>query len=141
MERYDGCINSFDIGQLIGRGGFASVYRAIFRSSGEEVAIKISSKARIRQMEMEDRVKNELIIHSALPKHASIVKVLTYFEDEENTYLVMELCSHGNLYKELRGRRIFREVEAKHILKQLLLAVAHLHDEGIVHRDLKLSND
>ena len=131
MSRYSQSIESYDLGQCVGRGGFASVYRAIYRTSGEELAIKVSVKARIRQMEMEDRVENELRIHSALPKHVNIVKVLTYFEDEDNTYLVMELCGHGNLYRELRAKKTFTERQAKRILKQLLSAVAHLHEKEL----------
>ena len=136
----DASIDDYDVGQLIGRGGFASVYRAVHRRSGEEVALKVSDKARIEQLHMADRVSNEIRIHSTLPRHDNVVRATKFFEDEESTYLVMELCTQGNLYRKLRARGKFSEAEAKIIIKQLLLAIQHLHNVGVVHRDLKLSN-
>lgn len=133
-------LDSYDLGQIIGKGGFASVYRAIHRTSGREVAIKITEKDRMSQLGMTERIANEVKIHSTLPHHHNVINVISTFEDDHNIYLVMDLCVKGNLYKELRRKKRFAEPEAKHVIKQLLSAVSHLHREGIVHRDLKLSN-
>ena len=84
------------LGQLLGRGGFANVYRARSRLKGEVVAIKIIEKIKIDELKMNDRIENEIRIHSNL-KHPNIIKLHSYFEDQSNIYMVLEPCSHGNL--------------------------------------------
>jgi hypothetical protein len=63
------------------------------------------------------------------------------YEDDRSLYLVMELARHGDLYANvMRRRRRFTEVEAAHIFKQVLLALADVHRHGFVHRDVKVLN-
>jgi len=133
-------IHEYDLGQIIGRGGFARVYRARHRTTGADVAIKIIEKERMKQMKMTDRVQKELEIHPSLPDHPHIVKAITSFEDESFYYLVMELCPKGNFYRYLRRKGRLPEASAKSVVSQLLQALSHLHKEGVIHRDLKLSN-
>jgi len=133
-------IHSYDLGQIIGRGGFARVYRARHRISGADVAIKVIEKDKMKQMKMAERVQNELEIHPSLPAHPHIVKAITSFEDESCHYLVMELCPKGNFYRYLRRKGRLSESSAKGVVGQLLQALSHLHSEGVIHRDLKLSN-
>jgi len=59
---------------------------------------------------------------------------------ESNIWIVTELCSGGELFDYLVEKGRLSETETKFIFGQLCLAVAYLHDKGIVHRDLKLEN-
>ena len=95
-------MDDFDVGQLLGKGGFASVYRAKHRVTGESYAVKIIEKEKMIDIGISDRVQSEIEIHSQM-KHESIVSLFGYFEDEKYLYLVMELCTHGNMFKYLKN--------------------------------------
>lgn len=88
---------------------------------------------------MKAKVANEIDILSAC-KHQNIVQLLETFKSGDAMCLVMELCPGGNLLSYLRKRRKLPELHAKYIFKQLIQALAHLHDNLIVHRDIKLEN-
>ena len=135
----DVSIDDYDIGQLLGRGGFASVYRARERKTGLLYALKIMEKANIRKHNMESRVANEIKIQSEL-LYEGIVQSYCHFEDAENVYMVLELCEGGNLYRYLKNHGPLNETEASIVIKQLLLSLEYMHGIGVVHRDLKLSN-
>ena len=132
-------LEDYDIGQLLGRGGFANVFRAKNRLSRETVAMKVISKSKIEELNLYERVRNEIRIHSKLHHH-HIVQYKTHFETTTHIYIVMESCTHGNLYRYFKKKGMLAERDAAHIVSQLLQALEYLHDNGIVHRDLKLSN-
>ena len=89
---------------------------------------------------MTRRVANEVEIHWQL-HHRSILDLYTYFEDADSVYLVMELCSGGELYRYLQQRGSpLTEPEARKVMLQLVDGLQYLHAHGIIHRDLKLSN-
>lgn len=155
------CIDDFDVGQELGRGGFAVVYRARVRVSGLEVALKVVDKQRAcelvsagrgetggsRAAAADDggvgvacaRIASEVRLHWGL-KHPSVVELYDFFEDERFVYMVLELCGGGDLYRTLRARGRLREKEAAGYMGQLLAGLAYLHGRSIMHRDLKLSN-
>lgn len=167
------CIDDFDVGQELGRGGFAVVYRARARVSGLEVALKVVDKQRAsvhltnanatRTNSSNNgnagggaagstaaglmsgaelacaRVANEVRLHWGL-KHPTVVELLEFFEDERFVYMVLELCGGGDLYRRLRERGPLGEAEAAGYMGQLLAGLAYLHERGVMHRDLKLSN-
>lgn len=127
-------------GQLLGHGGFAKVFRCKNRETGESVAIKVIEKERLSaDPSMIERISNEIRIHSRL-SHPNIVEFKTCFQDESSIYIVLEPCSHGNLYRLFKTRTKLSESEVASIMNQLLSALEYLHAQGIVHRDLKLSN-
>ena len=170
------CIDDFDVGQELGKGGFAVVYQARVRSTGLEVALKVVDKHRACEhlrgnagggggaaeegpssgLELAcARVANEVRLHWGL-KHPAVVELLEFFEDERFVYLVLQLCGGGDLYRRLRresgggtaaggggggGRpRPLDEREAAGYMGQLLSGLQYLHENGVMHRDLKLSN-
>jgi serine/threonine protein kinase len=92
----------------------------------------------MRVQNLTKRVANEVEIHWQL-HHPSILQLLSYFEDDENVYLVMELCK-GEFYQYLRRRDPLDEQETRGVMKQLIEGMMYLHSNGIIHRDLKLSN-
>ena len=130
----------YHAGQLLGHGGFAKVFRCKNRETGESVAIKVIEKERLSaDPGMTERIYNEIRIHSRL-SHPNIVEFKTCFQDESSIYIVLEPCTHGNLYRLFKKGTRLSEQEVASIMSQLLSALEYLHAQGIVHRDLKLSN-
>ncbi|XP_037774914.1 serine/threonine-protein kinase PLK4-like [Penaeus monodon] len=135
-----GTIQEYDVGEQLGRGGFATVYRARCRNTGRDVAIKKINKSEIAAGGLINRVRQEVTIHSKL-NHPAILKLYAFFEDQSFVYLVLELCSRGELQKHIKSlRRVLNEDEAREYLSQVVAGMLYLHSQSIMHRDLTLSN-
>ncbi|KAJ4437377.1 hypothetical protein ANN_17520 [Periplaneta americana] len=100
----------YEVLNLLGKGGFASVYRARCLKTGIEVAIKMIDKKLMQAAGMVGRVRQEVAIHSRL-KHPSVLELYTFFEDENYVYLVLELCHHGELQRYLKNSAIVLDEE------------------------------
>lgn len=129
----------FQVFELLGRGGFAQVYRAKSIITGQEVAIKMIDKKGMIQHGLANRVRREVEIHSRL-KHPSILELYTCFEDANYVYLVLEICHNGELQTYIRQNGPVSENVARHYLKQLINGLLYLHSHNILHRDLTLAN-
>ncbi|KAK0176155.1 hypothetical protein PV328_000320 [Microctonus aethiopoides] len=134
-------IEEYEVLNLLGKGGFASVYQAKCRRTGIEVAIKMIDKKKMQAAGMVGRVRQEIGIHSRL-KHPSIIEPYTFFEDENYVYLVLELCHNGELQRFLRAHypKGFPEDQAAKIMKQVVQGLLYLHSHQILHRDMSLAN-
>lgn len=127
----------FSFGETIGTGHFGCVKRAVSKKSGKEWAVKI---VRLHNEVDKDALRNEVNILKRL-HHPHIVRVIASYEDDEQMYMVMQLCKGKELYEHLyKERRKFAEEEVRVIIRALLRAVAFLHSNFITHRDLKLEN-
>jgi len=80
-------------------------------------------------------LRNEIDILRTLD-HPNICKAIETYEFKNQVYLVLELCSGGDLY----GRDPYDEVQARHIVHSILDACTFLHRKNITHRDLKYEN-
>ncbi|KAK7806662.1 hypothetical protein U0070_021933 [Myodes glareolus] len=133
-------IEDFKVGNLLGKGSFAGVYRAESIHTGLEVAIKMIDKKAMYKAGMVQRVQNEVKIHCQL-KHPSVLELYNYFEDNNYVYLVLEMCHNGEMNRYLKNRmKPFSESEARHFMHQIITGMLYLHSHGILHRDLTLSN-
>lgn len=133
-------IECYEVLNLLGKGGFASVYKAKCRRTGMEVAVKMIDKKLMQAAGMVERVRQEVAIHSRL-KHPSILELYTFFEDFNYVYLILELCHNGELQRYLKSNsKVLDEQEASGILRQVVQGLLYLHSHNILHRDLSLSN-
>ncbi|KAL5011937.1 hypothetical protein ScPMuIL_010488 [Solemya velum] len=132
-------IDDYQVLNLLGKGGFACVYRAISSTTGREVAIKMIDKKLMKAADMASRVRKEVEIHSRL-NHPSILELYNYFEDDNYVYLVLELCD-GELNSHLKNKcGVLTEREACFFMEQIVEGMLYLHSHGILHRDLSLAN-
>lgn len=123
----------------IGRGTFAQVREAMDDTNRRSVAIKIMNKKQCGKAmcENEVRVLGEL---GKKVKHQRFTPVLDLFEDENNLYIVLELLRGGELFDLVLERGSLEEAEVAQICRKLLYALRTLHENGILHRDIKLEN-
>lgn len=124
--------------EVIGSGAFATVKKAIERSSGETFAVKIINKKKALTGGIES-VNRELAILQKL-HHPGIVRLKNFYEDDELFYLVMEYVPGGDLMDFVAAYGSVGELAGKEISKQILEAVEYVHGLGISHRDLKPDN-
>lgn len=123
---------------IIGKGGFGEVRKAIHLATNEIRAIKIIYKKGCSRQE-EERMFNEIKILCKLD-HPNIVRIYEYFHDEKNIFIVMELITGGELFDRIISAGHFSERKAAEIFHQILSAVNYIHCNNIVHRDLKPEN-
>ena len=72
--------------------------------------------------------------------HPNIVRLFETFEDHKNIYLILELCTGGELFDAIVSSGFLNEKEASKLIRQILSAIFYMHTNGIMHRDLKPEN-
>ena len=135
-KRLDG---RYELRELIGVGGMAYVYKAYDCVDDRTVAVKILKDEFLSNEEFIRRFRNESKAIAIL-NHPNIVKVLDVGFGEHLQYIVMEYIDGITLKEYLDQRRDIRWKEAVHFTVQILRALQHAHDKGIVHRDIKPQN-
>ena len=135
-KRLDG---RYEMRELIGVGGMAYVYKAYDAVDDRTVAVKILRDEFLNSEEFVRRFRNESKAIAIL-NHPNIVKVLDVGFGERLQYIVMEYIDGITLKEYLDQRKDIRWKEAVHFTMQILRALQHAHDKGIVHRDIKPQN-
>jgi serine/threonine protein kinase len=129
----------FDIGKPLGKGKYARVYLAREKKHNWICAIKKLSLAQLDKYRMGHQLRRELEIQSHL-RHPNVLRLHTFFWDDECFYLVMEYAPLGELYAWFSKYGRFTEPEVASCVLQLLDAFEHLHGKHVIHRDLKPEN-
>ena len=135
-KRLDG---RYEMRELIGVGGMAYVYKAYDAVDDRIVAVKILRDEFLNSDEFVRRFRNESKAIAIL-NHPNIVKVLDVGFGDRLQYIVMEYIDGITLKEYLDQRKDIRWKEAVHFTMQILRALQHAHDKGIVHRDIKPQN-
>ncbi|XP_070330704.1 NUAK family SNF1-like kinase 2 isoform X1 [Odocoileus virginianus] len=103
------------------------------------VAIKSIRKDKIKDEQDLMHIRREIEIMSSL-NHPHIIAIHEVFENSSRIVIVMEYASRGDLYDHISERQRLSEREARHFFRQIVSAVQYCHQNGVVHRDLKLEN-
>lgn len=135
-KRLDG---RYEIHELIGVGGMANVYRCTDTLDDREVAIKILKDEYLNNDEFIRRFKNESKAIAML-SHQNIVKVYDVSFGDMIQYIVMEYIDGITLKEYIDQQGIIEWKDALHLTTQILKALQHAHECGIVHRDIKPQN-
>ncbi|XP_068197261.1 serine/threonine-protein kinase PLK3 [Antennarius striatus] len=130
---------SYSKGKLLGKGGFARCYEMTDLSNNKMYAVKVIPQSRVSKPHQRDKITNEIELHKTL-SHKHVVKFSHYFEDQENIYIFLELCSRKSLAHIWKARHTLTEPEVRYYLRQIISGLKYLHSRGILHRDLKLGN-
>ncbi|XP_056389102.1 serine/threonine-protein kinase PLK3 isoform X2 [Hyla sarda] len=130
---------SYTRGRTLGKGGFARCYEMTEVSTNKTYAVKVIPHSRVAKPHQREKIVNEIDLHRQL-HHKHVVKFSHHFEDSENIYIFLEVCSRKSLAHIWKARHTLLEPEVRYYLKQIISGLKYLHLRGIIHRDLKLGN-
>ena len=141
MDKYIGkkLEGRYEITERIGVGGMADVYKATDIVDNKEVAVKILKKEFAENEEFLRRFRNESKA-IALLSHPNIVKVYDVNFSDRLQYIVMEYIDGITLKEYIDNEKVLTWKDSVHFIIQVLRALQHAHDRGIVHRDIKPQN-
>uniref|UniRef100_A0A8C0A9S7 Calcium/calmodulin-dependent protein kinase type IV n=1 Tax=Bos mutus grunniens TaxID=30521 RepID=A0A8C0A9S7_BOSMU len=124
----------FEVESELGRGATSIVYRCKQKGTQKPYALKVLKKTVDKKI-----VRTEIGVLLRL-SHPNIIKLKEIFETPTEISLVLELVTGGELFDRIVEKGYYSERDAADAVKQILEAVAYLHENGIVHRDLKPEN-
>ena len=129
----------YEILEVIGEGGMAIVYRALDHRLNRDVAVKIMRDEVAADEEFRRRFCTES--HAvAMLSHPNIVAVYDVSHNDNVEYIVMELVDGITLKQYIERKGVVAWKEVVHFTKQISKALAHAHERGIIHRDIKPQN-
>lgn len=129
----------YEIKEIIGVGGMAVVYKAYDRVDDRIVAVKILKDEYLANEEYRVRFKNESRAISVL-NHPNVVKVFDVCFGDDMQYIVMEHVEGITLKEFIEKQNVLDWKEALIVVIQILKALQHAHDKGVIHRDIKPQN-
>ncbi|KAL6766866.1 SNRK1A [Auxenochlorella protothecoides x Auxenochlorella symbiontica] len=132
-------LSNYRLGKTLGIGSFGKVKVAEHILTGHKVAIKILNRKKIRQMDMEDKVRREIKI-LRLFMHPHIIRLYEVIETAHDIYVVMEYVKSGELFDYIVEKGRLMEDEARRFFQQIVSGVEYCHRNMVVHRDLKPEN-
>lgn len=137
---YDDIKSIYKLEKELGRGQFGITYLCEEKATGRKYACKSISRAKLATNKEVQDVRREVSILQHLTGQPNIVEFKGAYEDRQNLYLVMELCSGGELFDRIIAKGSYSEREAAKIFKQIVNVVHVCHFMGVMHRDLKPEN-
>jgi serine/threonine protein kinase len=130
----------FLIGEELGRGAYGQVFKGMDTTTGDVVAIKQISLSGVSQENLAG-VMGEIDLLKTL-NHKNIVKYIGSFKSRSHLYIILEFMENGALSSVIKPNRfgVFPETLVAIYITQVLQGLAYLHDQGVVHRDIKGAN-
>jgi len=135
----DFAVKKYAKGKLLGKGGFAKCFEVTNLENKRILAAKIITKASLTKSRARQKLISEIKIHKSL-RHTNIVGFEHVFEDQENVYILLEICTNQTLNELLKRRKRLTELEVQCYTVQIVDALKYLHNNRVIHRDLKLGN-
>jgi len=141
LPEFDGRATTdfYGFGKVLGQGSFGEVRLAWHRLAGQKVAIKSYEKSKMTEPNHWRRVQQEIRLMERL-NHPHIIRELEMIDSPKRIHIAMEYAGGGNLCSYVKGKQRLAEPEARKLFLQLLCAVDYMHENCIIHRDIKLEN-
>ncbi|KIJ62679.1 hypothetical protein HYDPIDRAFT_30272 [Hydnomerulius pinastri MD-312] len=131
-------LNDYQLGDCLGKGAFGQVYRALNWATGETVAVKEIQLSNIPKGEL-GQIMSEIDLLKNL-NHPNIVKYKGFVKTREYLYIILEFCENGSLHNICKRFGKFPESLVAVYICQVLEGLVYLHDQGVIHRDIKGAN-
>lgn len=132
-------IGNYRLGKKLGVGSFGKVKLADHVPTGKKVAVKILNRQKIRDQQMEEKLKREIKILK-MCHHPHIIRLYEVIETATDVYVVTEYSSGGELFDYIVESGRLSEGEARRFFQQIISGVEYCHKHMIAHRDLKPEN-
>jgi serine/threonine protein kinase len=129
-------ISDFEMLKELGAGKYGKVFLVRERATNFVCALKVLEKSLIKSEEITEQLIRELKIQTFL-NHVNIIKMYGFFDDASNIYLVMEVATGGQLFKQIKKHESMPEAKVAPIMRQICQALTELHSNRIIHRDIK----
>ncbi|XP_030636675.1 serine/threonine-protein kinase PLK1 isoform X2 [Chanos chanos] len=126
-------------GRFLGKGGFAKCYEITDMDTKEVFAGKVVPKALLLKPHQKEKMSTEISIHKSLD-NPHVVGFHGFFEDDDFVYVVLEICRRRSLLELHKRRKAVTEPEARYFMRQTIQGCHYLHNNRVIHRDLKLGN-
>ncbi|NXQ34572.1 NEK5 kinase, partial [Alaudala cheleensis] len=133
-------MDKYEIIKQIGEGSFGKIFLAKGKMDNEPCVIKEINLTKMPVKEKEASEKEVILL--AKMKHANIVTFYASLQEKNKLYIVMEYCDGGDLMKRINMQHgvLFDEDQILSWFVQISLALKHIHDKKILHRDVKAQN-
>ncbi|CAD8090617.1 unnamed protein product [Paramecium sonneborni] len=129
----------YQVQKLVGAGTYGKVYRVKNKIDYNIYAVKTFEKQLINSLDDQEGLVKEIGLLRSLD-HRGIIKLHEVYESEQFVFLVFEFLQNKNLNDTLEKGVSLGESQAYNIIKDLLETVLYIHEQGILHRDLKPDN-
>ncbi|XP_016135107.1 serine/threonine-protein kinase PLK1-like [Sinocyclocheilus grahami] len=126
-------------GRFLGKGGFAKCYEITDMDTKEVFAGKVVPKSMLLKPHQKEKMSTEIAIHKSLD-NPHVVGFHGFFEDDDFVYVVLEICRRRSLLELHKRRKAVTEPEARYFMRHTILGCQYLHNNRVIHRDLKLGN-
>src|SRR3954464_4349286 len=134
----------------VGAGTFARVFRAVHRTTGQMFAVKVLRSSLSNPKGINEKTHKPLKLYIDLfrregefgqkLKHPNIVEIHEVYSQGVTHYIVMDFVEGRNLREFYRAGRRFGHVEAAHVMEGVMAGLNYALQQGVTHRDLKMSN-
>ncbi|KAL0037492.1 hypothetical protein WJX79_010861 [Trebouxia sp. C0005] len=129
----------YDLSAPVGHGAFAKVVKCVHKATGNKYACKILP-GKNSQGDRRNNIIKEAAVMQRVGKHPYTLSLHDAFNDDGKFYLIMDLCTGGELFDQIAKKKHFSEQEAAELMRCLMEFLAYMHSKGLTHRDLKPEN-